>query len=467
MIVLPSFGLGESVLSHYAARLPALEHRYLAVLPVLHRIPNCRILFLSTESPGEEVIGYYTSLAPQEHRAGMRSRFTDVPIPDHSNRSVADKLLERPEMLETLRRALDGRPAFIEPWNVTQHEVEVARLLQAPINGTAPELWPLGFKSAGKRIFREAGVPVPYGREDVKTVDDVVAAIADIRRERPNAPGVVVKHDNSASGDGNAVIRFKTLADASEATLRAHIAALPEWYLKDLRAGGIVEELIVGTDFTSPSAQVDITPHGHVHVLATHEQVLGGADGQVYQGCKFPADPAYAPLLARYAEAIGQVLAPRGVLGRFAVDFAAARNETGAWQVYALEVNLRKGGTTHPFAALRNLVPGHYDPKAGLWLGHGHQPRYYASTDNLVDESWHGLAPAAVIRAIADAGLEFDYAKGSGVVLHMLSCLAIDGRFGLTAIGDSAAHADEIYAAVKPAVDAAAKASAHRPPASS
>ena len=29
----------------------------------------------------------------------------------------------------------------------------------------------------------------------------------------------------------------------------------------------------------------------------------------------------------------------------------------------------------------------------------------------------------------------------------MLSCLAIDGRFGITAVGDSAAHADELQEA--------------------
>ena len=77
-------------------------------------------------------------------------------------------------------------------------------------------------------------MPVPYGREDVATVDDVVRAIADVRKARPNAPGVVIKHDNSAAGDGNAVIRFAALADASEAALRKRIEALPDWYREDL-----------------------------------------------------------------------------------------------------------------------------------------------------------------------------------------------------------------------------------------
>lgn len=43
------------------------------------------------------------------------------------------------------------------------------------------------------------------------------------------------------------------------------------------------------------------------------------------------------------------------------IDFAAAQDATGRWSDYALEINLRKGGTTHPYAALRNLVSGRYD----------------------------------------------------------------------------------------------------------
>ncbi|HVY18459.1 MAG TPA: peptide ligase PGM1-related protein [Bauldia sp.] len=455
VIAFPSFALGETTLAHYATRLAALEHRYLLAMFMMNRMPNCRFVYMSTEEPAPEVLDYYFSLFPPEKREAMRNQFVAITLPDHTARSVADKLLGRPDVMDKLRAAIDGVPAFIEPWNVTDHEVEVARQLQTPINGTAPELWPLGFKSEGRRIFRMAGVPIPFGREDVKTVDDVVDAIADIRRGRPNATGVVVKHDNSAAGDGNVVIRFAKLADASPAGIRRHVEALPEWYLRDLKAGGIVEELIAGTDFTSPSAQVDITPFGHVHVVATHEQMLGGDDGQVYQGCRFPADPGYAARLAEYGVATAQVIAPLGVLGRFAIDFACAKNEQGEWQVCALEMNLRKGGTTHPYAALRNLVPGHYDPKVGTWFNHAREPRHYVSTDNMVDAKWHGLPSATVIQAIAEAGLAFDHARGWGVVLHMLSCLKVDGRFGLTAIGTSPSHAQELFDAVRPTVERA------------
>jgi PGM1 C-terminal domain len=450
LIAMPSFGLGDVTLEHYASRIGALEHRYLFCALIAARIPGCEIIYLCSRHPGPEAIEYLISLAPEERRALIRDRFHIVVVPDSSPRSLAQKLIEHPDIMASIRRRIGGRTAFIEPWNVTEHEVGVAEALGVPINGTSPELWPLGFKGSCRRIFRAAGVPLPYGHEDVASLDDVRRAIMDIQAARPDAPGVVVKHDNSVSGDGNAVIRF------SKGPVDDQLALLPDWYVETLADGGIVEELIAGDAFTSPSAQLDILPGGEVRLLATHEQILGGPDNQVYQGCMFPADPAYAGHLAASAVAIGKVLAQKGVIGRFSTDFAAVRNR-GEWRAFALEVNLRKGGTTHPFAALRNLVPGHYDASVGHWLTPDGRQRAYCATDNMVDPAWLGLPPGDCIAAVRDAGLQFDPRTGVGIVLHMLSCLEIDGRFGLTAIAETTDRSRGMRDAAAAAVDAAAR----------
>lgn len=102
-------------------------------------------------------------------------------------------------------------------------------------------------------------------------------------------------------------------------------------------------------------------------------------------------------------------------------------------------------------------MPGRYDAEESLWVSEADgTPRWYRSTDNLVDEAWLGLPPADVIRAVAEAGLQFDHRTGAGVVLHMLSSLAIDGRFGLTAIGRSPDEAEELYEGAVAAVAARA-----------
>jgi hypothetical protein len=454
LVALPSFSVSESILSHYADRIPSLEHRYLFSIFIAGRIPVCEIVYISTRRPDQTVIDYYTSLLPPGERAAARFRI--LAIDDGTPRSVAGKIAADPSFQAGIREIIAGRPAFIEPWNVTDTEQDMALALGVPINGTRPDLRHLGFKSAGRRLFRDAGVPVPFGFEDVHTLGDLEQAILGIGAAR-DVTGVVIKHDDSGAGDGNVVLDLGPMADADEPTawLRAQLEGLPGWYRADLATqGGVVEERVSGVRFTSPSAQVDIRPDGSVQVLATHEQVLGGPANQVYLGCRFPADPAYAPALARHAHAIGEHLSRAGALGRFAVDFVAATDTDGRWQVHAIEVNLRKGGTTHPYAALRNLVPGRYDTAAGRWIANvDGGPRVYSATDNLLDPRWTGLDPAAVIRAVRDAGLEFAHDTGTGVVLFMLSGLAIDGRLGLVAIARTPEEAEDLAGGVREAID--------------
>ena len=453
LIALPSFSVGESLLSHYVERIPGLEHRYLLALLLLHRIESCNLAFVSCRAPHPEVVDYYLSLLPADQRDSARRRLRIVEVPDSSGRAVAAKLLDRPDLIDDLRSWIAGRPALIEPWNVQVDEVALAERLEVPINGTSPALWPLGFKSAGRRLFTEAGVPHPVGREDVRSVTDIADAVTAIRALRPATASVVVKLDDSGAGDGNIVIDLR-----EPGALERALTALPDWYVHDLAAGGVVEELVSGSPVTSPSVQLDMLPDGEVHVLATHEQVLGGASGQVYMGCRFPADTQYAPQLAAYGRAVGELLARRGARGRAGIDFVAARNPTGAWEIHALEVNLRKGGTTHPYAVLRNVVPGRYDTERGAWVtARDGSTRAYWSTDNLVDPSWIGLSSRTVIDAVADAGLQFDIDQATGIVLHMLSGLAIDGRLGLTSIGYDTDHAGELYeAAARVIAEAAA-----------
>jgi hypothetical protein len=455
---MPSFSLAPSILAHYGTRIAALEHRYLVTMFMLARIPGCELVFVCSEDPGEEVLEYYTGLLPAEVRRSVRDRLHVVTAPGRPPTPIAANLLDNPAAMARIEELVAGRPAMIEPWNVTAAEVAVAERLGLPVNGTAPELWPLGFKSAGRKVFHEAGVPTPLGREDVHDLTEISSAVARIRRTHPQARGVVVKHDNSGAGDGNLVIGLQDAHGNAvpRAALRRRIArAMPDWYRLDLQAGGVVEELVSGSAFASPSAQVDITPAGGVSVLSTHEQVLTGESRQVYAGCHFPANRAYTGVLADHAQAVGERLAARGARGRLGVDFVAVRQRH--WKVFAIEVNLRKGGTTHPFTVLRHLVPGRFEPGTGDWVASADgATRCYTSTDSLTGDGWTRLTPGHVIEAVRAAGLEFDRASETGVVLHMLSGLAIDGRCGLTAIARSGGEARDMAAEAAAAIGARA-----------
>jgi hypothetical protein len=189
--------------------------------------------------------------------------------------------------------------------------------------------------------------------------------------------------------------------------------------------------------------------------MSTHDQVLGGLNGQTYFGCHFPADPEYAVQIAGEGLTIGRRLVREGVIGRAAVDFVSVRRGD-AWHSYALEINLRCGGTTHPLFALTTLTDGAYDPLAGEWRSRMGHIKHYAATDHLDNPAYRRLTPDDLLDVVAERGLGWDAEREVGVILHMVSAIAVAGRVGLTAIGDTLEEARARYYDVKAAFDEAA-----------
>ena len=217
-------------------------------------------------------------------------------------------------------------------------------------------------------------------------------------------------------------------------------------YLAKLRElGGVVEQRLTGADFRSPSVQLRVLPDGQVELLSTHDQMLGGPSGQSYLGCRFPADFGYATTISQAAQVIGERLAAAGVMGRFAIDFVAVRDAAGSWEAYAIELNLRKGGTTHPFLTLQFLTDGRYDGRSGLFLTVEGREKHLVATDHLESPSLRALTLDDLFDIVARHRLHFDQARQCGVVFHMMSCLTEHGRVGLTAVGNSAKDADALY----------------------
>jgi len=61
------------------------------------------------------------------------------------------------------------------------------------------------------------------------------------------------------------------------------------------------------------------------------------------------------------------------------LDLRLVRERDGTWAAYAIELNLRKGGTTHPFLTLQFLTDGAYDPATALF--NIHVPPYNSRID--------------------------------------------------------------------------------------
>jgi PGM1 C-terminal domain len=171
--------------------------------------------------------------------------------------------------------------------------------------------------------------------------------------------------------------------------------------------------------------------------------VLGGPNDQVYLGCRFPADPRYRDTIQGAAMAAANVLAAHGVIGFFGIDFFAVPTARG-FRVFLAEINLRVGGTTHPFGMLALASDGDYRPSPGELRASG-RTKCYVSTDNLKSARLSGMAPDGVIRLLDHHGLLFDPATMTGTTLHLLGALREHGKMGVTCVGDSPEEAEERY----------------------
>jgi len=138
------------------------------------------------------------------------------------------------------------------------------------------------------------------------------------------------------------------------------------------------------------------------------------------------------------------VLRERGALGIFAIDFISVRRGEG-WEHAAIEINLRKGGTTHPYLILRFLTDGTYDANDGLYCTPTAKPCYYYASDNLQSPAYKGLTPDDLVDIAVDNGLHFDSASQQGVVFHLIGALSQYGKVGTVCIGDSHENALKYY----------------------
>lgn len=441
LLVVPSISFPAVELAKITA-IHAYEERMLFVLLLL-RNPELRVVFVTSSPVDPATVDYYLRFLPDP--AGARRRLTMLDAGDPAVGSLSAKLLVDPERLDAVRAALGGAGAVLLPFNVTRAEEALAGALGAQLFGPPAGLVPLGSKSGSRQVAMRAGVPCLEGAEDLYSLEAVAGAIETIRERRPEAEAVVVKLNNGFSGIGNAIIELDGVAHPLTLSKTTFCAAEERWetYEHKIAAEGcIVEELVRAEGLASPSAQMRIAPGGEVELLSTHDQILGGAENQVYVGCRFPAGEAYRAAIIEAAAKVGAELAAEGVIGSFGIDFLVVPGRG----VYLSEINLRMGGTTHPYWMARLASGGTYDPASGELLGPGGRPLAYLATDNLKAERLVGATPAEVIARVDEAGLAFDPALGTGVTVHLLGAIHGYGKMGATCIAHSPDAASDLYA---------------------
>ena len=471
ILVIPSFSIDPEL----GGKVPGFLHYEERLLFSLIRLrnPHTRVIYITALPLCPIIIDYYLQLLPGIPFSHARERLLQISLYDASLKPLTQKILDRPRLVTKIRRALRRDRAYMVCYNSTDLERKLSVQLDIPLLAASPELLHWGSKSGSREIFAECQVPHPDGSYTVKNTEELLKEIINLWKRQPHLKKMVIKLNEGFSGEGNAILdltpiqdyaphlsgdKNKTISTLSKYLEKLSFQAKDETWQNFSRRipelGAIVEAFVEGEIKRSPSVQGYIKPTGEVNILSTHDQILGGADNQIYLGCYFPADAGYRLKIQELGLKVGQALAAKGAIESYGVDFIAVQHpDTKEWDLQAIEINLRKGGTTHPFMTLKLLTNGKYDYSTGLFLSQQNQPKYYIASDNLQKDSYYGLLPHDLMDIIAQARLHFDSSTRTGNVFHLMGALSEFGKLGVTSIGNSRAEAQEIYNRVEEVLD--------------
>ncbi len=512
LVVVPSISFSAIELRMIECIL-CYEERILFVLFALAH-PNTKLFILTSTKLEEWVIRYHLSLLPLERResAARRVRFYSLEDPA-TDRSLAEKLCVDTRGIENIQKyckeanmtTTDPQQIYLMIWRATAFEDKLSELLGLPFHCATQEQSLFGTKPGSRSIFRHLNIPCADGTyKEEKDLDEFCRSIWKVLHRNPRATKGVIKLTDGFAGVGNAVldltrvqerlqtvysnlIDFQLDKDLHRLTMLAFQEATYyhrtwENYREELTVMGCIFELFLGIDdaldasdqrfITSPSVQGVIDENGSVSMLSTHEQLL---DQQVYLGCEFPCKSDYRLQLLDYGSKIGNFLANVGVRDRFGVDFLCVPKPKGEWKIWAVEINIRMTGTTHPWyvqtvsedfsicvsiqqstnssislsnrMTMKLLTHGHIDPATGLFLAPNGKPKYYVSSDNIsAREMKNSLYPETLFHLMrARPDLHWNPSQQVGVILHMIARVSKTGTLSMTAVADSLEDAHRLF----------------------
>jgi len=456
VVIIPSLSLDQEIMSKIKG-IVHYEERMLCLLMLL-RMPLTKVIYVSSMPIADVIIDYYIHLLPGITGHHARKRLVQLSCFDASSKPLTQKILDRPRLIETIREHIsDKNSSHLTCYNITPLEKTLAVQLGIPLFGTDPDKFYEGSKSGSRKTFRASAVQLPDGFEDLNSREDIVKALAGLKRANPRLRKAVVKMNDGFSGDGNAIYTYPELVKDEmlekniDASLTdklkpvSHDVSTTLFFEKFREMGGIVEVFLEGEIKMSPSVQIVINPNKRIDIVSTHDQLLGGDEGQIFIGAIFPADKVYSIDIATAGKKIAENLAGKGIMGRFAIDFISVKKDDGNWDHYAIEINLRKGGTTHPFLMLQYLTDGNYNADTGEFITASGSKRFYFASDNVSSDKYIGLTPYNLIDIAMFNSLMYDGAAQEGVMFHLVGALSEFGKFGLVCIGSSPQRAKEFY----------------------
>ena len=256
-----------------------------------------------------------------------------------------------------------------------------------------PALADLGGKTGCRRLFARATCRTRWAPRTWAASSEVSGALS--RCGDPARPSgqVIVKTNGAYPGGqrpgrpGGTLSCRRAAARAMGERVRAiswgqRQGPLDAYVASFAQDGGIVEERISGAELLSPSVQLRAIPTAAWSCCPPTTSCSGGpADRATSVACSPPTGVLAADQRTGSADRRAARRRRRG--GQVRHRLRGRQGTKGSWAAFAIEVNLRKGGTARPFLALQLLTDGRYDGAGGPFRSGGGREKELVATDHL------------------------------------------------------------------------------------
>ena len=190
VVIIPSLTLDQEILSKISG-ITFYEERLLSMLMLL-RMPATHVVYVTSMPIDPVIIDYYLHLLPGITGHHALKRLHLLSCYDNSSRSLTEKILERPRLIERIKCAIPkDHSSHLAFFNVTEKERTLSVQLGIPVFGCDPDLYELGNKSNGRKIFKECGLTPPEGYEDLYAEKEIITALIKLKQNNPDRKSVV------------------------------------------------------------------------------------------------------------------------------------------------------------------------------------------------------------------------------------------------------------------------------------
>ncbi|HYV94266.1 MAG TPA: hypothetical protein VE978_20995, partial [Chitinophagales bacterium] len=146
VVIIPSLTIDQELQSRVSGGMH-YEERLLSLLMLL-RMPRTHVVYVTSMPIDPVIVDYYLHLLPGITGNHARQRLTMLSCYDGSPRSLSEKILERPRLMERIREAIPFYDmAHITAYNATPFERTLSVRLDLPLFACDPDLLFHGSKS--------------------------------------------------------------------------------------------------------------------------------------------------------------------------------------------------------------------------------------------------------------------------------------------------------------------------------